>query len=58
MANYALTTTQSESKSYSEVAAALEAAAEAVVNTKVIHLLSIVHRSTTDTFVGTLVMDT
>lgn len=58
MANYSLTTTQTESKSYSEVAAALEAVAEAVDTTKVIRLYNIAYRSVTDTFVGTIVVDT
>lgn len=58
MANYAVTTTQSENKSYSAVVAALEAVIEDAVNTKVIHHYSIVHRAPSDTFVGTLVIDT
>lgn len=58
MANFAVTTTQSENKSYSSVAAALESAMEATDNTKVIRLYSIVYRAVTDTFVGTLVADT
>lgn len=58
MANYSLTTTQTESKSYSEVAAALEAVAEAKDTTKVIRLYDISYRSVTDTFVGTIVVDT
>lgn len=55
MANYALTTVQSENKSYSAVAAALEAVLEAVDTTKTLYHYSIVHRAPSDTFVGTVV---
>lgn len=58
MPNFAVTTTQSENKSYSSVAAALEAAIEAVDNAKAIRLYSITYRAVTDTFIGTLVVDT
>ena len=57
MANYAVTTSQTENKSYSAVAAALEAILEAVDNTKTLRHYSIVHRAPTDTFVGTVVLD-
>lgn len=58
MANYAFTTTVYEDKQYQNVLAQMEAAAEALVNTKVIHLYSIIYRSYEDTFVGTVVADT
>lgn len=58
MANYSVTTTQSENKSYSAVAAALEAALEAVDTTKTLRHYSIVARPDSGTFVGTLVVDT
>jgi hypothetical protein len=57
MANYALTTTQVEDKSYTNVAATLESTAEAVDTAKAIRLYSIVYRAVTDTFIGTLVVD-
>lgn len=55
MANYALTTAQTENKAYTAVAAALEAILETVDTTKTIYHYSIVHRSPSDTFVGTVV---
>ena len=58
MANFAVTTVTSENKQYQAVQAALEAALEGVVDTKVIRHFSIVYRSAEDTFVGTLVVDT
>ena len=55
MANYSLTTVQSENKSFSAVAAALEAVAEAIDTTKTIYHYGIVCRTDTGTFVGTIV---
>ena len=58
MANYSLTTTQTENKSFSAVAAALEAALEAVDTTKTIYHYGIICRPDTGTFVGTVVFAT
>ena len=58
MANYAVTTTQSENKQYQSVVAALETAIEAVDATKVIRHYSIVYRADEGLFVGTVVIDT
>ena len=58
MANYSLTTAQSENKSFSAVAAALEAVLEAVDTTKTIYHYGIVARPDTGTFVGTVVYAT
>lgn len=58
MANYSLTTSTVEDKSYTAVVAALEAVLEAVDNAKAIRHYSIVYNSGANRFVGTVVHDT
>lgn len=58
MANYSLTTTQTENKSYQNVVSALELVLEGVDTTKVIRHYSIIYRADEGTFVGTVVYDT